>query len=268
MSDEWTVAIEKPVTREKAATAMRRRAANPDTVVEVVHPGFNADLVCGGFAFASERELLLVSFDGGHTLSIEMGDHDAQLASIERWWRQTQHRNRAVGLDEISDWHRAAIAALVGGYDSVAELPAEQRPGVSDPAVANYLLAFLHLLDEPTQQAALRALASADWLLEPPREHDRAHPCPVCGRPAIGEDWGYVSVCFVCCRKAACPHNRIVTGSTESGAHDSWARHADDDTVCEAVTRSGIVAIDGRECHMGEASLGGIFVGALPPAAE
>jgi hypothetical protein len=66
MSNEWTVTIQQPVTREQIEAVVRGRAADPDTVVEVVHLGFNADPGCGGFAFVSDRELLIISFDGGY----------------------------------------------------------------------------------------------------------------------------------------------------------------------------------------------------------
>lgn len=267
MSNEWAVKMDKPVTRKKAEAMARSRAADPDTVVEVVQPGFNADPVSGGFAFSSDRGLLMVDLDGGWRFTVTSGDHDARSATIEQWWRQIQHRNRPLGLDDISGWHRAAITALVSGHDSVADLPAEHRPDVTDTAVADYLFVFLRRhAEEPTQEAALRALARADWLLEPPKEHERAHPCPLCGRPAIGKPWVYVSVCDICYPKTACLHDCIV--AVFQGSIDVEARHVDDDTECEPVTRTGIVTVDGHECHMGEANLGGIFVGVLPSTPE
>ena len=70
------------------------------------------------------------------------------------------------------------------------------RPDVTDTAVSGYLFVFLRLYaQEAIQEDALRALPYADWMLEPPPEHERVHPCPLGARPASGETSRHGSVC-------------------------------------------------------------------------
>jgi hypothetical protein len=37
--------------------------------------------------------------------------------------------------------------------------------------------------------------------------------------------------------------------------------HVDDRSICEQVTHDGVVWVDDRQCQMGEAKFGGVFVG-------
>lgn len=254
---------EEPVTRQSVSTRARAWANDPATVVEVPHDGFNSDPKAGGFAFRCDRGLMIETFDGGSCQKFGDPGDDARLrAAIEKYWRETQHRNRDLGLADVSAWHRAAIAALTSDVASVADLPADKRQGVTDAARADHLLVFLQRrAKERTETAALRALAANDWLLKIPGQHDRAHPCPLCGMPAIGEPWQYVSVCDNCKSTTLCSDGRSVTGHNTSIFGGFEAQHVDDETVCEQVTGDGLVWVNGHECRMGEAKFGGVFVG-------
>ena len=259
--------IEGPVTRAKVRALASDWADDPATVVEVVHAGFNADPQSGGYAFLCDKGLLTHGLDGGRMRmwSVDPGDDASRVATVDQYWRNAQHRNRHLELGDLSEWHRAAIAALTSGCTSVADLPPETRPGVTDISRADYL--FVHLrryAKERTEAAALRALAANDWLMELPRDDNRAHPCPICDLPAIGKAWQYLSVCDDCYSKTVCADGRIVTGYNTSFSGGFEAKHVDDKSVCAQVTRDGLVWIDAHECHMGEAKFGGVFVGVEP----
>lgn len=254
--------VEGPVTRGKVEELARDWAEDPASVVEVAHEGFNSDPVNGGFAFCADRGLMVYNVAGGCLLSVDPGDDAGRMATVEQWWRDTQHRNRPLSLDDVNARQRAAIAALTGGYESVADLPVGLLREIPDTAVADYLLVCLQRhVSEPTQAAALRALAANDWILEMPDDHGRAHPCPLCGRPAIGEPGQCISVCDTCYPRTTCAEGRIVSGYNTSFGGGFEAQHVDDGTVCEQVTRDGLVTVDAHECHMGEARFGGVFVG-------
>jgi hypothetical protein len=258
--------IEGPVTRAKVQALAADWADDPSSVVEVVHPGFNADEHSGGYAFLCDRGLLMYGFDGGYWWSFKPGGDTR--AKVEEFWHKTQHKNRTLHLDDVSEWHRAAIAALVSGARSVADLPLAARPGVADTARADHLFVMLRRFTrEPTEAAALRALAANDWLLDGPREHSRAHPCPVCGLPAIGSrDLEFTSVCDDCYFKAMCSHGRLVDGyNTDASGGGFEAMHLDDRSICEQVTRDHQVWVDGQRCRMGEARFGGVYVGVFEP---
>lgn len=262
-SDE---ALEKPITREKVEALARRRATDPTTVAEVLHSGFNADPVSGGFAFVSDRELLVYNVDGSRMYALTGTNPDELSSRVDQWWQETRPHNRTLNLDDVTVWHRAAIAAIVGGHDSVALLPVDQREGIPDIDVADHLLVTLgRYAEEPTERALLRAIASDDWLLSAPRDSDRTHPCPVCGRPAIGTPWRYRSVCDACYSRATCSHGRLVVGYDTSMGGGFEARHIDDDTVCGQVTGDRVVWVDGHRCRTGEAKFGGVFVGVAAP---
>ncbi|WP_280827690.1 hypothetical protein [Mycobacterium sp. OTB74] len=237
-------------------------ADDPSSVVEVVHDGFNADDVSGGYAFLCDRGLFVADVGGGSMWSVAPDDYSGVVAEIEKYWRQSQHRNRTLLLDDVSVWHRAAIAALVRGLGSVADVPAAERPGVTDTARADYVLISLRRhTPEPAVAAALRALAGADWLLAEPDEHRRAHSCPLCGLPAIGRAWQYLSVCDDCYPKTVCGDGRKVSGHNTSVGGGFEALHVDDGSTCEQVSRDGRVWIEHKPCRMGEAKFGGVYVG-------
>jgi ribosomal protein L37AE/L43A len=164
----------------------------------------------------------------------------------------------------IGPSHRAAVAAFVAGLTTVAHVPGLRRADDTDVDRADAVLIMLRrFADEPTEAAALRQLAAVDALLDVPGEDHRAHPCPVCGLPALGRVWQYLAVCDACRAKALCRDGRTVVGATTGPGGGFAARHRDDRSECDHVTGTGAVWIDGRECRMGEAILGGVFVGAL-----
>ncbi|WP_205876832.1 hypothetical protein [Mycobacterium camsae] len=257
--------ITGPVTRTKVEALAVDWADDPSTTVEIVHREFNADQHSGGYAFLCDRGLLIYGLDGASTWSLDPGDAASRFAKVEQYWRESQHRNRALRLDDVSPWHRAAIAALVSSARSVADVPPEARLGVTDTGRADALFIMLRRhVRERSEESALRTLASNDWLLEVPQEDRRAHQCPVCGFPALGRPWQYFSVCDDCFAKTVCSHGRIVTGYNTDFSGGFEAMHVDDHSVCEEVGRTGLVWVEGYECLMGEAKFGGVFVGVQP----
>ena len=255
--------LEPPVTREKVRALVEDWADDPATVVEIVHPAFTADERAGGFAFGCDRGVGIYCYAGMQSWSVAPADHAGRLRVVDDFWKQMRHELRALTLGDVGPLHRAAIAAVVAGLDSVAGLPAGARP--DDVARADYLLVMIRRsLRVPTEADALRAIAASPWLLDEPGEDSRAHACPVCGRPAIGTAWGYVSVCDDCSGKVVCEHGRRIAGHNVSLSGGFEASHADDDSVCDQVTRDGRVWIGEVEAHMGEAKFGGVFVGFAP----
>ncbi|WP_155856139.1 hypothetical protein [Cellulomonas sp. URHD0024] len=249
------------MTRENVRAWATETAQDATTVVEIVHAGFNDDPRCGGFAFVCDRRLAIHAVDGGFRESIDPGDDPTRTAAVEDYWRTVQHRSRPLALDDVSAWHRAAIVTLEAGLSSVADLAPELRTDVTDTARADALLVRLRrLTKEPTASGALRALASTDWLLAVPGEHDRAHPCPLCGRPALGPPRYPTAVCDDCYPRSVCGEGRPVMGYNTSLGGGFEAQHADDRSVCAQVTRDGVVWVDGQECLMGEARFGGVVV--------
>ncbi|WP_285033351.1 hypothetical protein [Mycolicibacterium sp. lyk4-40-TYG-92] len=255
-------AIEGPVDRAKVHALAVDWADDPSSVVEVTHDGFNGDELNGGYAFRCDRGMFICNIHGGRTWTIDPGTTAGRRAKIEEFWRQTQHQHRRLRLEDVSVWHRAAIAALVRGAVSVGDLPESERLGVTDIARADTVLIRLRrCTSESTEAAALRSLAAADWLAAVPAEDEGAHPCPLCGLPAIGRYRQYTSVCDDCYAKTVCTDGRIVKGYNTDFSGGFEAVHADDRSVCAQVTHNGLVSVDGGLCHMGEARFGGVFVG-------
>lgn len=255
--------IEGPVTRAKVKALALGQAQAPSSVVEVVHEGFNTDEHSGGYAFLCDDRLIVYGVDGGSMWSVDPGDDSGRIAEVAKYWRRSQHRNRTLRLDDVSEWHRAAIAALVSGVGSVGDLPLAARPGVTDIARADDLFVRLRRhTRQRTEAAALRVLAANDRLFALPRENTRAHPCPLCGLPAIGRPWiDIISVCDDCYLKAICSDGRRVDGYNTDISGGFEAIHLDDRSICEQVTREGRVWVDGQVCRMGEAKFGGVYVG-------
>jgi hypothetical protein len=255
--------IEGPVTREKVRDLALAEADDQSMVAEIIHEGFNSDEQCGGYAFVYGDGLVIYGLDGGNQWSIDPGDESGRLAKVEQYWRRSQHQHRPLGLADVSDWHRAAIAALVSRATSVADLPAEARQGVTEVAKADEILVLLRRYAKDRSEAtALRVLAANDSLLALPGAHSGAHPCPVCGSPAIGRPWGnIVGVCDDCHAKAVCSDGRRVHGYNTHISGGFQAVHLDDRSVCEEVTRDGHVWVGDRRCRMGEAKFGGVYVG-------
>lgn len=259
--------IEGAVTREKVRALADDMASDSATVEEVVHDGFNADRENGGYAFLFDNALLTFSVRKGYSHAIDPGNRERRLDHIEEFWRSTQHRNRTLEISEVSELHRAAIRALELGLDRVEQLPPDARVDAGDVGKANYLLVQLRRWSDetsPAREAALRALAAHDWLLGEPDDWQAAHDCPVCGLPATGRPWHYITVCDRCYRKTVCSHGRNVDGHNTSISGGFGAIHTDDSSVCEQVTGDGVVYIESHKCRMGEAKFGGVFVGVEP----
>ncbi len=255
-------AIEGPVDRVKVRALAVDWANDPSSVVEVTHDGFNDDDLNGGYAFQCDRGLLICNVHGGRTWTMDPGTTAGRFAKVEEFWRQTRHQNRPLRLEDVSVWHRAAIAALVRGAVSVGDLPESARPGVSDIPTADALLIRLRRrTTEPTEAAALRSIAASDWLTAVPAEHEAAHRCPLCRGPAIGRHRQYTCVCDDCYSKTVCADGRIVKGYNTDMSGGFEAMHVDDRSKCSQVTHDGVVSVDGLPCHMGEARFGGVFVG-------
>lgn len=254
--------IEGPVDRTKVKALAVDWAVDASSIVEVTHNGFNSDELNGGYAFQCDRGLLICNVHGGCMWSVDPGTAVGRLEAVEEFWHTTQHQHRPLRLEDVSVWHRAAIAALVQGVVSVGELPASARPAVVDVPRADALLVGLRRhTKEPTEAAALRSLAATDWLLEVPAAHQAAHPCPLCGAPAIGRYWKYEIVCDSCHSKTVCSDGRIVSGYNIDISGGFKALHIDDSSICTQVTHDGLVLVGGRPCRMGEAKFGGVFVG-------
>jgi hypothetical protein len=179
------------VTRDTVRQLTIEWAHDPSSVEEIPHDAFNTDQINGGFAFRCDRGLMISTVDGGsQSWSVDSGDP-----------RAGSRRSSARGATHNT------------GTDHSPEL----RRDVADTSQADYLLVFLkRCAKEGTQDAALRALAAEDWLMKVPGKYDRAHPCPLCGKPAIGDPWQYFSVCDTCYPMTACPHERRVTGYNTS----------------------------------------------------
>lgn len=259
--------IALPLTRAKVHALAFERADDPAGVTEVVHDGYAADLDNGGFAFHYDDTLLIYGRRGGWSTSIDPGDDAGRRAQVDRYWAETKHSYRPLALSEVSPLHRAAIAALVAGVDRVGDLPASTRVDIPDVdlPLGDYLLVTLtRRAKEPTEQAALRALAGSDSLLDRPTEYFAAHRCPLCGRPAIGRAWDWLVVCDHCFRRTVCAEGRPVHGYNTHVSGGCEARHDDGDGVCQQATADGRVWVDGHECHLSDAKFGGVFVGVRP----
>lgn len=279
----------EPVTRAAVRAGAEGWAVDPSTVEELVHEGFNGDPVSGGWAFACDRGVYVGGIDGATSWSVEPGSQSGRLAHVERFWAAARHRNRPLDREALSPLHRAALDALLAGVASVGDLPEDARAGLApsarrgrsradqgvdtgaggaaepaDPiARADYLLVHLaRRAAEPTEAAALKALAANDWLLKVPEVHHQAHRCPICGRPAIGGPRYPTAVCDACYRQTTCSHGRRISGYNASMSGGFEARHVDDEGVCEQATADHRCWIGDRECRIAEAYMGGIVVSA------
>jgi len=257
---------EGPVTLNRARAQASDLASDPATLVEIVHPGFNSDPRNGGFAFACDNGLFLFSVSGRRCWAVDPETDEGRRQEVEQFWHQEQRRNRALGLGDLSVLHRAALAAVVSGVTSVADLPASARAGMTDVARADYLLVVLRRrVKDRTEAAILRVLAADDRLLEGPAADRRAYPCPLCARPAIDDAWEYISVCDDCYPRTQCADGRLVTGYNTGFGGGFEARHVDDRTLCEQVTRDRLAWVAGHECHIDEGRFGDVFVGVERP---
>jgi hypothetical protein len=262
---------EPPVTREAALAWARERATEPGAIEEVTHREFNDDMVSGGFAFAeSEQRFHIVGHDGSYEVRVG-GPPAAWAGFIESFWATSRHRNRPLPLTDLGVWQRAAVAAAASRSATVHELPADGRAGLAtarDLDYADYVLIHLNRAlsrrEQYDEAAAVRVLAAADHLLAPPHERAWTHPCPICGRPAIGSQRYPRSVCDSCYPRTVDSQGRLITGynTSLSGGFEAAYVGADgeSDGTCREVTESGRCWIDGHECSIGEAHFGGVVV--------
>lgn len=260
-----------PVTRETGLAWARERATEPDAVEEVVHQEFNGDAVSGGFAFAeSEQRFHIVGHDGSYEVRVG-GPPAAWAGFIESFWATSRHRNRPLPLADLGVWQRAAVAAAASRSATVQGLPAHDRAGLEtarDLDYADYLLIHLNRalsrMKQRDEAAAVRVLAAEDHLLTPPHERAWTHPCPICGRPAIGSQRYPRSVCDTCYSRTADSSGRRITGYNTSLSGGFEAAHVgvdgESEGICQEVTDSGRCWIDGHECRIAEGHFGGVVV--------
>ena len=92
-----------------------------------------------------------------------------------------------------------------------------------------------------------------------------SHPCPLCGAPTILGGARYpASVCAECRGRIDWEHGRRVVPAS-SGPAIALLAHDDDGTLCEPVTLTKRVRIDGHPALATEAHFGGLAVEALSP---
>lgn len=88
--------------------------------------------------------------------------------------------------------------------------------------------------------------------------------CPVCGveQPALSRYPGYL--CRDCVARASTEDGRRLSLVNTSPSGGFAARYADSGELCEEVTLTHEVYVDGMRCHADEGRLGGIVVQARP----
>jgi hypothetical protein len=84
--------------------------------------------------------------------------------------------------------------------------------------------------------------------------------CPHCGGAATQTARYPRALCWACSARTTDLAGRPVSFGNESMSGGFLARHLDDDSSCEQVTRDGRVLIDGAEYRAGEAHMGGTVV--------
>jgi hypothetical protein len=254
--------VGEPVTREKVHTLALELATDPETVVEVVHPGFAEDAAAGGFAFAYDDGVTLVyGYDGSRGVSTELSPHD----EVARFWAARRHAHRPLSLDDVPAPQRVAVRALRAGVASVAELPPAELGDVDVAVADHYLVTLRRRVAEPLETAALRVLAGDDHLSGPPGDASRAHPCDACGRAAVGTTWGRRGVCDLCYGFTTCvAHSRNVSGSNTTAMGAGFIARHHDGSECAQVSRDNRVYVRGIEGRMGEAKFGGVYVAVAP----
>lgn len=94
----------------------------------------------------------------------------------------------------------------------------------------------------------------------------RVVSCPLCGAPVTRYSERYDAVCPSCRRLAQCSHGCTVSGYNTSLSGGFEVRHDPTGDLCPQATADGLVTVDGRECRMGEARFGGVYVEPLHPA--
>lgn len=84
--------------------------------------------------------------------------------------------------------------------------------------------------------------------------------CPICGteQPALAKYPGYL--CRACVARASTEDGRRLALVNTSAAGGFAARYADTGELCEEVTLTHVVYVDGVRCWADEGRLGGIVV--------
>jgi hypothetical protein len=88
--------------------------------------------------------------------------------------------------------------------------------------------------------------------------------CPICGaeQPALRRYPDYL--CRECVSRASTEDGRRLVLVNTSTAGGFAARYADDQELCEEVTLTHVVYVDGVRCRADEGRLGGIVVQPRP----
>jgi hypothetical protein len=88
--------------------------------------------------------------------------------------------------------------------------------------------------------------------------------CPICGaeQPALPRYPDYL--CRDCVSRASTQDGRLLVLVNTSPAGGFAARYADDQQLCEEVTVTHVVYVDGVRCLADEGRLGGIVVQPRP----
>jgi O-acetyl-ADP-ribose deacetylase len=271
------------VTRATTFALAVEKAVDPTTVREVTHDAFNGDATSGGFAFHYDHVLLICGVGGGRAWSVDPGTDEGRRDAVEAFWRvarrRTKRLTRTIDPATLPATTRAAVAALVAGARSVSDLDPGPLADDDERARADHQLVLLRRYAAaaapaagsdpaapPTEADALRIVARHDILVR--GTEGSAHPCPLCGTPALGGPRYLRAICDDCNSKTRCAHDRLVTGYNVSLGGGFLARHRDDGTDCDTTTDHR-VRVDGRPCRLDEAHMGGVVVEALvPPEVE
>mgnify|MGYP003508649752 FL=1 len=254
------------VTRAGVLAYALATAEDPSTVGEVIHEAFNADHSSGGFAFHYDATLFIAGVSGGQSWAIDPVDAQGRTDAVESFWRVAQRHNRRIALDDLPEQTRAAIDALIAGARSVSDLRPQPLASDEERAGADYALVLLRRgARAATEAAALRVIARQDILLAPIPAHSFAHPCPLCGGPALGSPRYDRGVCDDCYDKPMCHHGRRVKGYNANLMGGFEAVHPDDRSVCDLTTTTGRITIDGFPAQIAEAHFGGVVISALLP---
>jgi len=93
-------------------------------------------------------------------------------------------------------------------------------------------------------------------------------PCPICGeqQPAVPRYPGYL--CRSCVARASTADGRRLVLVNTSLSGGFAARYADTEELCEEVTITHVVYVDGVRCWADEARLGGIVVQPRPEGTD
>jgi hypothetical protein len=257
---------DRPLTSDGFLAWARSLSADPATVVGHRHR-LEEDPVAGGLVAVDSRRLYLAMHDGWYDVSPlslvdDLDDH------LDRVWARSRDAARPLDRERLGPWQRAALVALEQGT-TVARLPPGQRVGIDSDADRDHADWCWMRLRRARRDPALTLAAADDWQRQPPDPSRRhTHPCPLCAQPAPHADRYPRAVCDDCLARTVDSTGRVVVGWNTSLGGGFEARYAatatgagvDDGEVCEEVTRTGEVWVEGHPCRMGEARFGGVVV--------